>query len=151
MKISVIHLLKLNYNMLHIQNSCCISYCLTLVQPVQSGDVILAHLSSCAKFNIGIGNGLHGGLVVAREGIPGIMYSGFVCIQGKMRNYCFITEMVSVALIGKTKRKEQVKVCQLALIKRMMSSYFLYSESLRAGKRCLHFFQRAEKPLINFA
>lgn len=98
--------------MLHIQNLCCISYSLTLVQPVQSGDVILAHLSSCAKFNIGIGNGLHGGLVVAREGIPGIMYSGFVCIQEKMRNYCFIIEMVSLALIGKTKRKEQVKVCQ---------------------------------------
>lgn len=136
--------------MLHIQNLCCISYCLTLVQPVQSGDVILAHLSACAKFNIGIGNGLHSGLVVAREGIPGIMHSGFVCIQ-EMRNCCFIIEMVSLALIGKTKRKEQEKVCQLALIKRMMSSYFLYSKSLRAGKRCLHLFQCAEKPLINFA
>lgn len=129
--------------MLHIQNLCCISYCLTLVQPVQSGDVILAHLSACAKFNIGIGNGLHGGLVVARKGIPGIMHIWFVCVQEKMRNYCFIIEMVALPLIGKTKRKEQVKVCQLALIKRMMFSYFLYSESLCAGKRCLNFFQRA--------
>ena len=48
------------------------SYCLTLVQPVQSEDVILAHLGARAEINICIGDGLHSGLIVPREGIPGI-------------------------------------------------------------------------------
>lgn len=49
------------------------SYCLTLVQPVQSGDVIVAHLGGCAKRNIWIGDRLHGGFIVTRESIPGII------------------------------------------------------------------------------
>lgn len=61
----------------------CDSYCLTLVQSVQSGDVILAHLSARAELNIGIGNGLHGGLVVAREGVPGIKANRFACVEEK--------------------------------------------------------------------
>lgn len=133
--------------MLHIQNLCYISYCLTLVQPVQSDDVILAHLSARAKFDIGIGNGLHGGLVVAREGIPGIMHSWFVCVQEKMRNYCFIIEMVALPLIGRTKRKEQVKVCQLALIKRMMFSYFLYIQNDYVPVRGAYIFFSMQKKL----
>lgn len=47
-------------------------YCLTFVQPVQSVDVVLTHLSGRSKWNIWIRDGLHGGLVVGRESIPGI-------------------------------------------------------------------------------
>ena len=45
----------------------------TLIQPVQSKDVVLAHLGAGAEVNICIGDGLHSGLVVPREGIPGII------------------------------------------------------------------------------
>lgn len=52
-----------------------LSSCLTPVQSVQPDDVILAHLFGGAEFNVGVGDGHHGGLVVAREGVPGVRKS----------------------------------------------------------------------------
>lgn len=51
------------------------SSCLTLVQTVQPGDVVLAHLVGCAEFNIGVGDRHHRGLIVPGEGIPEIIKS----------------------------------------------------------------------------
>lgn len=42
----------------------------TSVQDVDSGDVVVAHLLPCAELNVGVGNGLHGGQAVPREGVP---------------------------------------------------------------------------------
>lgn len=52
--------------------TCTNRVCLTSVQSVQSDDVIPAHLGGCAKFNVGIGDRNHGGLVVRGEGVPAV-------------------------------------------------------------------------------
>lgn len=41
-----------------------------LVEPVQPVDVVLAHLCGLAEGHVVVRNGLHGGIVVLREGIP---------------------------------------------------------------------------------
>lgn len=51
------------------------SYPLTFVKPVQPGDVVFAHLGGRAELNICVGDGLHSGLIVPGEGIPGIIKS----------------------------------------------------------------------------
>lgn len=45
-------------------------YSSTLIQPVQSVDVILAHLDGHAKFSIGVINSYHRGQIALGEGIP---------------------------------------------------------------------------------
>lgn len=61
---------------------CACMYCMSitvsceltaLVECVEPGNVIAAHLLSVAKGNIGIGDGEHGGLIVLGEGIPTIV------------------------------------------------------------------------------
>lgn len=58
------------------------SYRLTLVQPVQSADVVLAHLVGRAKFDVGVGDGNHGGLIVPGEGIPAIYQEFYYSLFG---------------------------------------------------------------------
>lgn len=43
----------------------------TLVQAVQSVNVILAHLGGLAEGHVAVGDGQHGRLVVLGEGVPG--------------------------------------------------------------------------------
>lgn len=54
-----------------------LTVCLTLVQPVQSGDVVAAHLGGRAKRHIRVGDRLHGGLIVPGEGEPAAIQNVF--------------------------------------------------------------------------
>ena len=54
---------------------------LTSVQSVQSNDVIPAHLGGRAKFNIGVGDRDHSGLVVRGEGVPAVSEENRGCIN----------------------------------------------------------------------
>lgn len=58
---------------MYIQPQHVFSYRLTFVKPLQSGDVIFAHLGGRAKLNICVRDGHHSGFIVPGEGIPGII------------------------------------------------------------------------------
>ena len=47
----------------------CVVTLTALVEPVDSNDVILAHLSRCAQRNIIVRNGNHGGVSILGESI----------------------------------------------------------------------------------
>lgn len=66
----------------HTGNTCTNNICtnptfvlllfLTVVQSVQPDDVVLAHLFGRAEFHVGVGDGLHRGPAVPREGVTKI-------------------------------------------------------------------------------